>query len=122
MTEIDPHNPINKIAKRVVSTSKDQGTEFHPGHLLSSSLPLPITLRLPNSSTFTNLTGKVKSRLTVIGLSASFRGQGGKGLRWVVKCSCGRYEIRTTKTINKTNVFDACLECKKTQYLNQIND
>lgn len=112
---INPNNPINKIAANVVAKSLDKGTNYHPGNHLTSALPLPIIqytgLRKDD------LIGKRKGRFVVIGLSASFIGSSGKGLRWVVKCDCGRYEIRTTTTIKKGSHIDSCLDCKKTASL-----
>lgn len=85
------------------------------GDNVPSSTPLPITLKKPDNPTFVDLTGRKKGTLTVIGVSYSTLGSSGKGLRWVVQCDCGSYEIRTTKSINKTLTYDACGICKNHQ-------
>ena len=60
--------------------------------------------------------GKKKGRFTVIGLLA-----GGKANTWVVRCSCGTYTTRTTKSIkgaetNPAAHMDACRECMQLAY------
>ena len=63
-----------------------------------------------------NLTGRIFGRLTVIG----YRGGGAKthGTLWVVRCSCGRYATRRTKSIkNPKNTIDCCQYCKEIQYM-----
>lgn len=112
---IDPNNPVNKLAANVVAKSLDKGTYFNPGNHLCSSTPLPTNKYIGKKDN--NLIGRRKGRFTVIGLSASFIGSSGKGHRWVVKCDCGRFEIRTEKTIKKGKSPDSCIECKKTETL-----
>jgi hypothetical protein len=41
-----------------------------------------------------------------------------KGSIWVVRCACGKYETRTTKSIvNKNNDTDCCQICRHVLYL-----
>ncbi len=101
-------NPMNTIprdivAKRVVY---DDGDHYNPKvksdkHLYCTSQPPLVCLsRLPNmvknDPNFKDLTGIKKGYFTVIGLFEcnDFN-------KWVLRCCCGNYEVRTTKTINK---------------------
>jgi len=111
--EIDPNLPVNKSSKSVVSKSNERYNNFHPGDMLTNSIGLPIK-NIP--SHVNDLTGIKKGRLTVIGLSASFSKDNGHGYRWVVRCSCGRYEIRRSRTILKGNQNDMCNICKRTTF------
>ncbi len=122
MKEIDPNLPVNKKAKFVVSKSKDQWCKFNYGSMLASPIPLPTTTLKAIGSKRIDLTGRKKGRLTVVGLSASFRGVSRKGLRWVVRCSCGMYEIRTEKTIKKGSDKDMCQRCNDVRYLKRLSD
>lgn len=54
-----------------------------------------------------NLVGCKVGRLTVIGMARESKG------RWVVRCACGDYEIRTAKAIrNPENKGDRCSVCR----------
>ena len=117
--EIDPNLPVNKSSRYVVSKSKERYSKFNPGDMLTNSIGLPIK-NIPNH--VNDLTGIKKGRLTVIGLSASFSKDNGRGYRWVVRCSCGRYEIRTARTIMKGNQLDMCNVCKSTAFKQRTNN
>jgi hypothetical protein len=55
-----------------------------------------------------NLRGKKFGRFVVIGMHKHKLG------RWVVKCSCGKYELRTARAINNPiNSKDKCVFCRK---------
>lgn len=104
------YNPLNTIprditAKRVVY---DSGDHYNPkiksnSHGYSTECPpleninkLPgMVLKDPN---FKNLTGLKIGCFKVMGLlkCKDFN-------KWVLKCCCGNYEIRTSKTIKKIN-------------------
>ena len=111
--EIDPNLPIDKSSKYVVSKSNERYSDFNPGDMLTNSSGLPVK-NIP--SHVNDLTGIKKGRLIVIGLSASFSKDNGHGYRWVVRCSCGRYEIRRSRTILKANPIDMCNVCKSTAF------
>lgn len=58
-----------------------------------------------------DLTGVKFGRLVVLG---KFIKRGGNRARWVVKCDCGRCEVRSRKAIkNGIDPVDCCLPCKK---------
>ena len=55
-----------------------------------------------------DLTGRIKGRLEVLGLSTI------KSRFWVVECSCGNREYRKAKALkNPLNVNDRCKACKE---------
>jgi hypothetical protein len=111
--KIDPNLPIDKIAALVVSKPKELTRDFRHSHMVSSLSPLPITSFLGPKEH--DLTGRKCGRLTVIG-NALFKPKNWRtdknSVRWVVRCSCGRYEHRTTKTIKKADPISCCNQCK----------
>lgn len=95
--------PANATAARVVSG----GTHYEPEINLAKhdhwETP-PKTKRVPRDAP--QLIGHRCGRLTVIGLYAKRAG------RWVVRCACGAYELRTTKALrNPENSEDRCQRC-----------
>jgi hypothetical protein len=59
-----------------------------------------------------DLTGKRYGRLQVIGLHAYLK------KRWVVRCACGDYEVRSAKAINNPQNFgDRCYNCRHLAFL-----
>jgi len=115
MREIDPHNPIDKIAARVVSKVNHIQTEFNPGDKIFSMSPLPT--RQFTGPKKDDLSGTKCGRYTVIGC-ATFMPRNhfkqSNSVRWVVKCACGRYGMLTTKGVKKNSPYTMCTECKKT--------
>lgn len=102
MKEIDPYLPINKTAKNVVSKSHEHGPDYFRNSYISSMSPLPIIEY--NGNIKNDLTGLKKGKLTVIGKYPKGKSNGSKKLRktrWVVKCICGRYEVKTSKSLKK---------------------
>lgn len=115
---------INKQTAVVVSKSNEVVTEFRSTHNISSLSPLPIISAPKNN----NLTGIKFGRFIVIGLypnQPNIKKISQKGLRWVVKCSCGRYETRFSKVIKnyyknmESGVPDygLCQQCRMTNVL-----
>ena len=109
---INPFLPINKTATLVVSQNNDVGREFKVGSKIVSLAPLP-TQQWPFNPK-DNLKGHKVGRFTVIGY-AFWRPNNYKtpanSVRWVVKCTCGRYQIMTTKGVKNANPKLACVEC-----------
>ena len=59
-----------------------------------------------------DLAGKRYGRLEVIGLHAEIK------KRWVVRCACGDYEVRSAKAINNPeNYGDRCYNCRHIAFL-----
>lgn len=121
--------PINITAMRVMLPGETY--EYEPsdckGYICSDE-PLPIRNipTAPQGQWIENLTGKKFGYFEVIGLYAFYRrqmnGSRGKGRLgcskarinlWVVKCKCGKYELRKRKSIlNPNNVKDRCRYCQ----------
>jgi hypothetical protein len=117
MKEIDPYLPVNKIAAFVVSKSEEKGVKLNIGDQLFSSTPLPTTAFTGRPEH--DLTGRKCGRFTVMGC-AVYRAPGRVNtVRWVVKCTCGNYQIMTSKAVkrNKDNPEMACLACQQTRHL-----
>lgn len=116
MKKIDPHCPVDKTAAFVVSRSSEQGINFRKKNLISSMSPLPT--RMFNGPRKDDLTGRKSGRFTVIGYSTIIPGRGSlrNPGRWVVRCSCGRYQIASTKAV-KSSTYTMCRECSVTRQL-----
>jgi hypothetical protein len=94
--------PVNATAAKVASRS---GVQWSPEKDLDkpwqvrSDAPLPTRpFRGPPEN---DMTGDRKGRLTIIGQSHTARCSNGKGSAWVVRCTCGYYEIRRIQTWKK---------------------
>jgi hypothetical protein len=95
--------PINKTAALVVSKGYSYETKtIHSPTLFSENVLR--TIPTPNV-VITDLTGLKFGRFVVMGLSYDVK------KRWVVKCSCGNYEVRTAKCINKKLDDQMCIKC-----------
>lgn len=104
-------HPVDRVAKRVT----DQGSEYqfpiNTGTMVHSETPLPTK---PSKSK-RKIVGTKFGRLQVIGLFSLRKSSEGKNL-WVVRCACGRYEVRTGKAIfNPKNADDCCHKCRHTE-------
>lgn len=106
--------PVNRTAALVVSRGESYTPEFKQSDIMESPLPLPVQDFPSTSQKDHNLTGISFAWLTVIGLSAEKSG------RWVCRCVCGMYCIRSPKAIkNKSNDKDACRECRHRIYVSR---
>jgi len=116
MKEIDPHLPIDSTAARVVSIVNEAGIPFKCGDKIVSMSPLP-TMAWPYQRDH-DMTGRKVGRFTVIGYSVwKPKSHQPNNVRWVVKCSCGRYQIFTTKTVKRNNPNSMCEVCHHVQSL-----
>jgi hypothetical protein len=97
--------PIDAVAARVVA--KGEQFEYQANATsLDSDLPLAIK-SVPDAAranpSFRNHTGDRFGRFTVMGLSAVKKG------RWVCRCVCGRYSMRSSSAI-VSSAEDACCD------------
>lgn len=81
--------------------------------------PLPMRgsrdLRINNGISY-DLVGIRKGKLIVLGVSDV-----DTKIRWVCKCVCGTYTIRSTKAINSDrNIDDCCQSCKRIKYHDKL--
>lgn len=109
--------PVNKQTAIVVSPCKKEGFIFKRVPCVSSMAPLPMR-KFPGPSK-DDLTGKTIGRLLVVGFSVLERKRKDcSSGRWVVRCLCGRYEIRTSKSIKGLHKHPSknycCHECDRT--------
>lgn len=110
MNDIHSRVPVNKTAALVVS----KGFEYQPEKIIcrrDQDCPIP-TRDISKNINIENLAGLKFGRFTVIGLARDVP------KRWVVRCSCGTYSIRTAKAIkSEGNYGDRCDKCKHIAYL-----
>jgi len=97
-------SPINKTAAIVVSKGFSYETKTIHSLVLFSENPLK-TVPPPKHDNFIDLTGAMFGRFTVIGWSYD------KKKKWVVRCSCGNYEVRTKKCIQQNAKDQMCIKC-----------
>lgn len=109
--------PVNKMAARVVSAGPDYSlSDFKPENEVDSVLPY-VLLRCPDG--VDNLLGERWGRVEVIGFHSIKRsGKNLKDYKWVVRCACGMYSIRTSLTIKRKSNPDEC--CGRCNYLKII--
>lgn len=99
--------PVNRLAARVVGAGNSYEFKMSDG-AVNSFLPLPtrpVARAEACQPCFTDLTGMKLGRLTVIGISADVLA------RWVVRCVCGTYGLRTAKAIKKAAPDSCCHQC-----------
>ena len=105
----DPaRHPVNKAAGKVLGG----GINYTPNKKIAQrhwSSP-PSMRQSPRE--VENLTGRTFGRFTVIGWFAECKGL------WVVRCACGDYETRKTRSVrNPQNNKDACENCRHLMFL-----
>lgn len=87
---------------------------FAPGkvhtHAPPKMRPVPLNRTCPN------LTGLKVGKLTVVGLAAKTTSD---GAAWVVRCVCGYYETRKTKTLRKDG-YAAEAMCDECSYVRRL--
>jgi hypothetical protein len=103
-------SPINALAARVTKP----GIHFKPYSKPSCYDVRDVQPQLKTwaESTGSDLTGRKFGRFTVVGYSAEKSG------RWVVKCQCGNYEFRRSRSVtNPANDLDMCQDCRATHFI-----
>lgn len=107
--------PQNQTAVRVMS----KGVHYEPNMVIAETyvhadMPPPLTPAPDNPvalKTYLEYAGKTFGRWRVIGLSAVQNKK--KKARWVVRCSCGRYENRKAPALRNAEANgDCCAECQ----------
>ncbi len=103
--------PINKTTGIVLQ----KGEHFkEPEYTNLFKAPLPV--KKYNGEK--NLTGKRFYRFTVIG----FTGENGQGKsRWLLRCDCGNYTVRSRKSIKKIKKNNGkCSQCSYLDYIKSV--
>lgn len=114
MDRLKTRVPINKTAALVVS----KGTEYVPDKkvcTLDSDTPLPVIAlgRLPHTiaKMVAGYIGKRRGRLVVVGLYSH------QPMRYVMRCQCGTYTVRKSKTLRNEANYDMCEQCRHVMHL-----
>jgi hypothetical protein len=100
--------PINGLAARVVGEGVSFEYRIKDGSV-NSPLPLPVRpltefeLIHPGAQ---DLSGSRSGRLVIVGLSSEAKG------RWVCRCCCGIYVLRTAKAIKSLAPTNCCDHCR----------
>ncbi|HEJ6002023.1 TPA: hypothetical protein SL812_003317 [Pseudomonas aeruginosa] len=106
--------PVNGTAARVIKKGEHFDSRKKYGAVC---VDLPLAMRAPTegemtTSGFIDLRGVKFGRFTVLGMSAK------KAARWVVRCECGNWSLRTSRSIkNPNNAEDCCEECRHLLFL-----
>jgi len=115
MRNIDPNNPVNKLAAFVVSESKERPPEVNLGAaMVMSETPLP--MRQFSGRKQDNLTGRKCGDFTVIGCAVFLSKAPENNTRWVVKCKCGMYCHLSTRAVKKNHPSNACPRCRQNRH------
>ncbi len=118
MDRIVTSAPVNRTSAQVVA----RGEHWEPRKKLvhswdySSDLPLPVA-PFPGPEE-ADMTGLKVGRLAVVGYAEVQSNRHVGGATWVVRCSCGRFERRKTRTLKKS--VPARLMCVQCDYLDQM--
>lgn len=110
--------PVNATAARVVSAGTHYVANKRHGSQVFDVRPPTRQANYRDKSVpgYRDLTGSRRGRLVVVGLSD------GAGLKWVMRCDCGAYVVRTNKAANNpANTADACEECRHVLYLKRAD-
>lgn len=107
MKDIYARVPVDRSAAKAVAG----GVEFVcPKKIQTADSDVPLQVR--SGVIPVDLTGVRVGRFVVAGLSASVP------KRWVVRCDCGIYSLRTAKAIrNPRNADDRCERCRYLAFL-----
>src|SRR5947209_12093599 len=91
--------PNGATAGRVTSRGEHwtPKRQLSPGELHWDTPPPMFAWRPGLMQGLPDFTGHKFGRMTVLGLMKVR--PGGEGLRWVVRCACGDYEVRKTKAV-----------------------
>lgn len=119
MKDIHSRKPIDRIAAKVVSNGPDYSlSEMKSSNPWDSYLPY-VCLACPDK--VDNLIGQKWGRITVIGFHGTRRSGQKKAIvsqKWVVRCACGIYSVRTSQAIKRKSNPDEC--CGRCEYLNIV--
>ena len=99
-------HPVDEIAGRVVSTGTHYTPKLKQGSAIEQRTPFPMLPEAKLLPSVRSFVGYRFGRLKVIGFCSDVR------KRWVVRCACGMYALRSLKAIrNPGNVDDSCTAC-----------
>ena len=115
--------PVDRVARRVTRKARPENL-WQPmpktGPLVPilsreiiATVPPPIAMQL---EVLAKIARARRDRLVVVGYAKGQK-KTGNGAKWVVRCDCGNYEIRTNilRWLG-TDALDMCGECRKRAY------
>lgn len=113
--KVGHENPVNATAARVMRGGVSYESGVQSGSTLYQGTPIamraPTSLELANPA-FPDLRGFKFGRFTALGMAVDHP------KRWVVRCACGIYSLRSAKAIrNPSNSMDCCNECRHLLFL-----
>lgn len=115
-------HPVNKTAALVIG----DGPKLKPSNCIGEGVlmweippqvqPIPmVTRRNPG---FRDLSGQRHGRIVIVGYLA--KSKGCTGTKWLARCDCGMYVVRTANAWNKNRVDeDMCQNCRHVRYLRE---
>ncbi|MBP7704178.1 MAG: hypothetical protein KA105_02695 [Caulobacter sp.] len=108
--------PLDRQASIVRDGSGDHYVAPMPDHQAHwSAPPLPLA---PRPADVEDLTGRTLGQLTVI----RYHGRIGSGSRWLVRCSCGDYELRKTRVIVRQHSAGSGGRCRVCDRVAQMRE
>ena len=116
ISKIATLSPVNKTAGVVTGKGEPRHERvFNPVSYRSTSPSMRV---IP----FTGLrehdfTGRRVGRFRVVGYCGRTKQRHNKRGRWLVKCDCGAYELRTAHALNNPDATQMCAGCEYTEKL-----
>jgi len=112
----NPRRPINKTAAIVLYS---EGEHFNSiKKIRQKHWDTPPPMKKYHGPKEKNMCGKKFGRFLVVGYFGTSSGKASRRALWVVRCSCGSYETRSSKSItNPSNTNDCCDNCRQLEYL-----
>ena len=103
---------VNRTAGMVVKKGIHYDERTRQENYYISKIPLPIIPFIGHKEH--DLTGNKYYRLRVIG----YIGKGSRTGRWLVRCTCGNYEVRLAKVLKrKEEEYGKCSHCQDLDYI-----
>jgi hypothetical protein len=115
LSRILASSPVNATAARVTSRSNETWEPNYRPPATKMHWKEPPATKSPSRETvaavtWDNLTGRKFGRFTVVGWLGRLNAKQ-KGM-WLVRCTCGDYEARTSRAIKQPgNTYDRCHDC-----------
>lgn len=115
MKDIATRRPVDVVAARVTAPGPRVLESSKRITTYCEAAPMAMRQVFPGVP---NLTGRVQGWLTVVGMAVERGGAGGRQGRWVCRCRCGYYVLRTSKAVkNSNNANDRCDRCRQLEHL-----
>ena len=103
--------PVDGTAARVVFGKGEHWAPLHKGPNEGWDAPPLPEAEMPKGAT--NIAGVRRGHITALRYHRTNQNNGPK---WLVRCDCGRYELRRLKTWIKSTAFDECERCRSAHY------